>query len=68
MQWLIQLVHALKDFSDPWGNLASVFGLVISIVGFFFTIWGVIAAKNAAQRAEEAANNAKRRMLKSQAV
>jgi hypothetical protein len=68
MQWLIQLVHTLKDLSDPWGNLASVIGLVTSVIGFILIIWGVIAAKNAAEKAEAAANNAKRRILKSQAV
>ncbi len=68
MQWLYQLIHTLKDFSDPWGNLASVIGLVISVIGFVLTIWGVVAAKNAAKRAEEAANSARRRILKSQAV
>lgn len=68
MQWFIQFVNWLKTISDPWGNVASVIGLAVSVVGFCLTIWGVITAKNAAKRAEAAANNARRRILKSQAV
>jgi hypothetical protein len=37
------------------GDLASIAGVVISVIGFAATVTGVIKSKNAAQRAEEAA-------------
>jgi hypothetical protein len=42
-------------FSEHWGDIASVVGVGISIVGFIITIINVRRSKNAAQRAEEAA-------------
>ena len=39
------------------GDLASIAAVAISVVGFLVTIIGVMKSKNAAQRAEEAANN-----------
>ncbi|MFY0528850.1 hypothetical protein ACN28I_38715 [Archangium gephyra] len=46
------------DFwKDQYGNMASVVGLVISLVGFFITIVGVTKAKNSAEQAKEISNN-----------
>ena len=42
------------------GDLASIAGLVIALVGFAITIWNVLASKKAAQRAEQAALDARR--------
>jgi hypothetical protein len=39
------------------GDLASIAGVVISLVGFAVTIWGVIRSKDAATRAEQAAKD-----------
>jgi cell division protein FtsX len=35
------------------GDIASVIGIIISLVGFFITIWNVIQTRKAAQKAEE---------------
>ena len=37
------------------GELASVAGVIISLIGFAATLWNVGRSKNAAQKAEEAA-------------
>ena len=42
------------------GDLASVAGVAISIIGFFVTVWNVRRSKSAAERAEVAANEARR--------
>jgi hypothetical protein len=42
------------------GDLASVAGVVISIVGFVVTVWNVRRSKSAAERAEAAATDARR--------
>jgi hypothetical protein len=46
------------------GDLASIAGVAISIIGFLVTIWNVRRSKSAAERAETAANDA-RRMIRS---
>jgi hypothetical protein len=42
------------------GDIASVLGLLVALVGFAITIWNVRASKAAAIRAEKAANQARR--------
>lgn len=42
------------------GDLASLAGVAISIVGFVLTVWNVRRSKSAAERAEAAANEARR--------
>jgi phosphoglycerate-specific signal transduction histidine kinase len=44
------------------GDIASVAGILISLVGFIFTLWNVIRSRRAADRAEQAVNDLKRRM------
>lgn len=51
MQWL-------SDYHI--GDLASLAGVAISIVGFLVTVWNVRRSKSAAERAELAANEARR--------
>jgi hypothetical protein len=41
------------------GDLASVAGVAISLIGFTVTVIGVARSKNAAQKAEQAANSAR---------
>ena len=41
------------------GDLASITGVVISVVGFIITLWNVRRSKSAAERAEAAANEAR---------
>ncbi len=38
----------------PGGNIASILGVIISLIGFFLTIQNVLKSKTAAQAAEEA--------------
>jgi hypothetical protein len=42
------------------GDLASLAGVAISVVGFAVTVWNVRRSKSAAERAETAANEARR--------
>jgi hypothetical protein len=42
------------------GDIASILGLLVALVGFAITIWNVRASRAAAVRAEEAANEARR--------
>lgn len=44
------------------GSIASIAGLLIALVGFAITIWNVLASKRAAERAEQAALDARRAM------
>jgi hypothetical protein len=53
-----------KFIEDHWGDIASVVGVLISLIGFGITIWGVLRSKNAAQRAEEAAKDVRQSLLK----
>jgi GTP1/Obg family GTP-binding protein len=51
----------LKFISDyHLGDLASVAGVIISVVGFVVTVINVWRSKSAAERAENAANEARR--------
>jgi hypothetical protein len=54
----------MKAFFDHWGNFSSVIGLVVSTIGFFWTLIIVWKSKTAAQRAEEAASAMKEALLK----
>jgi hypothetical protein len=47
-----------------WGDIASVFGVIISVVGFAVTIWGVLRSKKAAKMAQEAAVKARDAVLR----
>ena len=51
--------------AQHWGDIASVVGVFISLVGFAVTIWGVLRSKSAAQRAESAADAARKSILRS---
>jgi hypothetical protein len=61
--WL-QIVSAFSNFCDSYGNIASVSGLLVSLVGFWITILSVVTAKQAAQNAETAARQAKEKVFK----
>lgn len=55
-------MKALIDFivANHLGDLAGVFGLIITIVGFGFALFGIWRSKSAAERAEEAASNTRK--------
>jgi hypothetical protein len=53
LQWIAQ---------NHLGDLASLAGVAISIIGFIVTVWNVRRSKSAAERAEAAANEARRAM------
>jgi hypothetical protein len=42
------------------GDIASILGLLVALIGFAVTIWNVRASRAAALRAEQAANQARR--------
>ena len=49
----------VSDFCNSWGNFASVAGLLISLLGFGITIWGILRVKKAAEQAADAARQEK---------
>lgn len=50
------------------GDLASIAGVAISVIGFLITIWNVRRSKSAAERAETAANDARRMIREYEAL
>jgi ERCC4-type nuclease len=62
----------LQDYptfvTEHWGDIASVVGVGISLVGFGITIWGVLRSKKAAQRAEEAAHDVKTQIFRTDTI
>lgn len=68
MEFWKQTWTTILDFCAPVGNFASVAGLLVSVLGFCFTIWAVMTAKAAARRAECAAIAARDNILKSGAI
>lgn len=58
------LSESFSDFCNTWGNVSSVVGLVISVLGFGLTIWAVLRAKGAAEQAADAADQAKIKIQK----
>lgn len=57
-----------KLLTERWGDLANVAGLFISIVGFIATIIAVLSSKSAAQRAEAAAKEVKKAIVRSDTI
>lgn len=53
---------------DHWGDLASVFGVAVSLVGFVYTLKQVTRSKEAAQRAEQAALSTRAKILMADTV
>ncbi len=56
--WLLPILAAIAD--NNLGNLASVAGVGISLVGFGVTMWNTWRSKSAAERAEAAAHQVRR--------
>jgi len=44
-----------RTWASQWGDIASVVGVFLTIIGFAATIFGVWRSKNAAEQAEQAA-------------
>ena len=47
----------MEFFYKHWGDLASVFGVVVSFVGFWYAIWVARQAKSAAEQARRCLEN-----------
>ena len=58
------MIQTIKDFCSSWGDFASVTGLLLSVIGFAFTICVSLRAKRAAEQALQAAQQAKAKILK----
>lgn len=52
----------MNAFATEWGNIASVLGLLVSIVGLGFSVWAVYAARGAKLAAESAAESVRARL------
>jgi hypothetical protein len=50
------------------GDIASVIGIIISLIGFFITIWNVIQSRKAAQKAEEIAHKVREDISKIETI
>lgn len=53
----------MNFLGEHWGDVASVLGLLASIVGFVFTLWSVSKSKTASQSAKEAVEDVRERIL-----
>lgn len=62
------MLGALRQWAGPWGDLASVTGLLLALAGFIITIVVVYRSKSAAQRAREAADETKAILLRANAI
>ena len=59
----------LKYISDNnYGDFASVLGLLIALVGFGITIYGVWTSRSASERASIAANEAKLAVMRTETI
>jgi hypothetical protein len=63
MKIVVGILQPFREFCDSLGNVASVLGLLVTLVGFWFAIKGITTAKLAAQQAESAAKQAKDKVL-----
>jgi hypothetical protein len=61
--WVVQ-----SWVEQKWSDLVNIAGLLISIVGFFFTLLGVWRAKSAAEAAREAASETKEAIVRSDMI
>lgn len=52
-------------FGDNWGNLASVLGVVVSVVGFILAVYQILKTRAVAEAAKTAADNARAALSKS---
>jgi hypothetical protein len=51
----LEYLNEFQRWCARWGDLASVAGVILSLIGFAATIWGVWRSKDAAEAAEQAA-------------
>jgi hypothetical protein len=65
----------LKFLSENWGNVASVLGLFVSLIGFYYALVSLresrevsVKAKDAAVRAEEAARATRDSIYKAETI
>ena len=49
----------LRQWAAQWGDIASIFGVLLAIVGFALTLVGVWRSKSAADQAKQAAEDAR---------
>lgn len=59
------IISAIKEH---WGDICSAIGLIVSVMGFWFTIHGVRRARSAAEQANSAALSAKRSIMAANAL
>ncbi len=51
-----------------WGDLASIAGLVLTLLGFSITIYGVWKSRSAAESANAAANEARLAIIQTEVI
>lgn len=61
-------MQSLQKWASDWGDIASISGLVLSLIGFVATLIGVYKSKNAADRAAEAASQMKDRLIRGETI
>lgn len=59
----------LKHMIDQgWGDIASIFGLIVALIGFTVTFYGVWKSRTAAESAKTAANEARRAIQRTDVI
>lgn len=56
------MLETTKQFAKEWGNIASLAGVLISIVGFTLTLIGVIKSRSAAESAKSSAAEVRQKL------
>jgi hypothetical protein len=63
MEWLFMLL-----MQKPWGDLASIVGLLVSVFGFGWTVWLAWRSKRAAEVAQEEVRSVRQALTRSATI
>lgn len=61
-------MHAIRTWAALWGDIASLAGLIISVVGFLLTLHSVRRSRSAAEGARRAAEQTRASLLHVDAI
>ena len=62
------MLSALRQWAACWGDVINLAGLLLAVIGFGVTIYGVYRSKNAAQKAREAADDTKDMLVRTNTI
>src|SRR5881396_3452756 len=61
-------MNALREWAAPWGDLASIAGCLLAIVGFCWTIRIAMRSRTAAQEARKASQETRAHLLRASSI